>query len=125
MNSFAGWDRDSLERKAYGLRETILGLQDELRLVTEALGPNCQTYSCDRCGAAGLLATEVMTGGHVVDGNVLCGPVQAEIKTYHFTVVLEERGVSESEAWENLLGYIADAPTEAIDRYESVEVIDS
>lgn len=41
--------------------------------------------------------------------------------TYHFTVVLEQEGFNELDAWERLLGYIADAPTEAIDRYESAE----
>lgn len=40
--------------------------------------------------------------------------------TYHFTVVLEQEGFNELDAWERLLGYIADAPTEAIDAYESV-----
>ena len=43
--------------------------------------------------------------------------------TYHFTVVLEQDGFNELDAWERLLGYIADAPTEAIDSYESAKRI--
>ena len=45
-------------------------------------------------------------------------------KTYHFTITLEQDGTDESDAWERLLGYIADAPTEAIDAYDSVRCVD-
>jgi hypothetical protein len=42
--------------------------------------------------------------------------------TYHFTVVLEQEGSSAEDAWQRLLGYIADAPTdEAIGNYLAVK----
>lgn len=44
--------------------------------------------------------------------------------TYQFTVLLEQEGFNELDAWERLLGYIADMPTEAIDRYESARRVD-